>query len=48
MKIIEENALVAVLNEVLEKTGHVRLQPCVFDNALVVRRITQPACGKPI
>lgn len=42
-----ESAFTA-LNAVLEKAGHVPLKVCVFDNALVVRRITQPACNKPI
>jgi hypothetical protein len=38
----------AGLNAVLEKAGHVPLKVCDFDNALVVRRVTQPACDKPI
>lgn len=38
----------AGLNAVLEKAGDVPLKACVFSNALVVRRVTQPACDKPI
>ena len=38
----------AGLNAVLERAGHVPLQVCVFDKVLVVRRVTQPPCEKPL
>jgi len=36
------------LNAVLEKAGLAPLKVCVFDNALVVRRVNQAACDKPV
>jgi hypothetical protein len=36
------------LNTLLENAGDVTLKMCVFDKALVVRRVTQPACDKPL
>lgn len=36
------------LNVVLEEAGDTPLQVYIFNNALVVRRVTQSACDKPI
>lgn len=41
-------AALASLNMILATAGHVPLKACVFDDAVVIRRLDQPACGTPI
>lgn len=36
------------LNAVLGNAGHAALRACMFNNAVVIRRVNQPACGKPL
>jgi hypothetical protein len=38
----------AGLSRVLEKAGHIPLKVCIFHNAMVVRRVTQPDCNQQI
>jgi 4-hydroxy-L-threonine phosphate dehydrogenase PdxA len=41
-------AALASLNMILATAGHVPLKACVFDDAVVIRRLDQPACDSPI